>query len=147
MRFDRTDWLRIAVCLVLLGGAGAARAGVPAWLPRYDVVMDVDVAGHKVPVQMRATWTNPHAMPTDKLIFNAHAHYVVPDADVGLMAKTLEILRVNPGEELGEKEPACEVHKVSLVEAAASPSGLTEKCVDVPFHYEGDTNTALATHR
>ena len=35
------------------------------------------------------------------------------------MAKTLEILRVNPGEELGEKEPACEVRKVTLVDSSA----------------------------
>ena len=41
------------------------------------------------------------------------------------MAKTLEILRVNPGEELGEKEPACEVHKVTLV-GPASASGRRE---------------------
>jgi hypothetical protein len=152
MKFDRRDWRRIVVCLALFGGAGAARAGVPAWLPRYDVNMDVDVVGHKVPVQMRATWTNPHPTPTDKLIFNSHAHYIVPDADFGLMAKTLEILRVNPGEELGETEPACEIHKVSLVEFggvfAASRKGAgvppsPEKCVDVPFRYEGDTNTTL----
>ena len=67
MMLERRDWLRIAIFLALLGGAGAARAGVPAWLPRYDVNMDVDVAGHNVPVQMRATWTNPHPTPTDKL--------------------------------------------------------------------------------
>ena len=58
MMLDRRDWLRIAICLSLLIGAGAARAGVPAWLPRYDVDMDVDVAGHQVPVRMRATWTS-----------------------------------------------------------------------------------------
>ncbi len=147
---------RAAALLALLCAAGAApAAALPAWLPRYDVAMDVDVAGHKVAVQMRATWTNPYPTPADKLVFNAHSHYVVPDSQVGLMAKTLEILRVNPGEELGEKEPACEVRKVTLVEtgpADESRGGVTpplhaagspEKGVDAPFRYEGDTNTTL----
>src|SRR5207245_7659756 len=125
----RTDAARVAALLALLSVAGAApAAGIPSWLPRYDVTMDVDVAGHKVAVQMRATWTNPCATPTDKLVFNAHSHYVVPDSQVGLMAKTLEILRVNPGEELGENEPACEVHKVTLTQ----PSAVARASTPVP---------------
>ena len=156
MMFDRRDVVRVAVLVTFLYGATAARAGVPTWLPRYDVVMNVDVAGHCVAVQMRATWTNPHLTPTDKLVFNAHSHYVVPDADFPLMAKTLELLRVNPSDELGETEPACEVRKVTLVDPTvpfpAPPAGDAEpgrltpplaNAVDVPFRYEGDTNTSL----
>ena len=105
MLLTRRDWLRIAICLALVGGAGAARAGVPVWLPRYDVNMEVDVAGHNVPVQMRATWTNPHPTPTDKLIFNSHAHYIVPGADVGLMAKTLEIYALTPAMSWAKRRP------------------------------------------
>jgi hypothetical protein len=137
MMLDRRAAARAAALLALLCAAPTAlAAGLPTWLPRYDVNMDVDVAGHKVGVQMRATWTNPYPTPTDRLVFNAHSHYVVPDSQVGLMAKTLEILRVNPGEELDETEPACEVRKVSLVESA-------DRTVDAPFRYEGDTNTSL----
>ena len=55
---------------------------------------------------MRATWTNPHPTPADKLVFNAHSHYIVPGTEVGLMAKTLEILRINPGERAGRND-AC----------------------------------------
>jgi Peptidase family M1 domain len=152
MMLDRKAVLgTVALLALLLGAATSHAAGVPAWLPRYDVVMDVDVPGHQVAVQMRATWTNPTPTPTDKLVFNAHSHYVVPDSQIGLMAKTLEILRVNPSEELGEKEPACEVRKVTLIEPAtvvrASQTGTnaapTEQATDAPFHYEGDTNTGL----
>src|SRR5207253_4661811 len=32
-----------------------ATQGPPAWLPRYDVAMQVDVAGHMVRVQQRVT--------------------------------------------------------------------------------------------
>ena len=86
MTLDRMAAVRAAALLALLYAAGAApAAGVPAWLPRYDVVMDVDVAGHKVAVQMRATWTNPYPTPTDQLVFNAHSHYVVPDSEVGVV--------------------------------------------------------------
>src|SRR5262249_13070433 len=117
------------------GGAGrgaAGPAGPPAWLPRYDVCIDLDVAGHRAGVRMRATWTNPHPAPTRQLVFNAHSRYVVPGDQVGFMAKTLEILRLGPSEALGAREPACEIHKVTL------DSGR-----DLPFHYEGDTKTSL----
>ena len=157
MRLDRTGAARAVALLALLCAAGPApAAAVPAWLPRYDVTMDVDIAAHKVAVLMRATWTNPYPTPADKLVFNAHSHYVVPDSQVGLMAKTLEILRVNPGEEMGETEPACEVHKVTLAESPAVGAATVRdrdegRCltvaaptaVDVPFRYEGDTNTTL----
>src|SRR5437879_1043422 len=62
----------------------------PDWLPRYDLDIDLDIAAHRAVCQLRATWTNPQAQPTDHLEFNAHSRYVVPDGDVGLMAKTLE---------------------------------------------------------
>ena len=149
MTFDRKGVARIAVLLTLLYGGAAARAGVPAWLPRYDVVMDVDVAGRCVTVRMRAKWTNPHPTPTDQLVFNAHSHYVVPNADFPLMAKTLELLRVNPMDELGETEPACEVHKITLVDPGAPfpappvANAPGSPAVDVPFRYEGETNTTL----
>lgn len=125
--------------LALLGGVLATaplRAGPPPpWLPTYQVVMDLDIARHQARVQMHATWTNHHTRPTQQLVFNVHSRYVVPVGQVGLVAKTLEILRVNPGEALGYKEPPCEIHKVLLGNGPDAPA--------LNFHFEGDTGTTL----
>ena len=111
---------------------------MPTWLPRYDVNMDMNLAEHVVHVTMRATWTNPHTEPTHELVFNAHARYVVPEDQIGLTAKTLEIFRMNPGEGMGEREPALEIRKATLVNA--SGPGKDEV---LAMRYEGDTKTSL----
>src|SRR5437879_991582 len=86
-------WGCVLAVLALLAGGPARAGGLPAWLPRYDVQIDLDVAGHQAKVHMKATWTNPTQTPTQHLVFNAHSRYVVPDDQIGLTAKTLEILR------------------------------------------------------
>src|ERR1700722_741254 len=133
MRLYRIPPLLLAA-LVLLPSAVRADAPAP-WLPRYDLTLDLDLDHHVVRAHMPATWTNPLPRPTRQLVFNAHSHYFVPSKDVGLMAKTLEILRVNPSEALILKKPSCEVQKVSLV--GDGPAG------ELPFHFEGTTDTTL----
>ncbi len=131
----RSPWWLLFALLVLGLGSASVRAGEPpAWLPRYDVTMDLDVAGHTARVQMHATWTNRHKTSASELVFNAHAHYVVPEAEIGFEAKMLEILRVNPGEALGYTTPPLEVTKATL-------DGKTP--IDLKFDYQGDTHTAL----
>ncbi len=124
-----------AVCLFAV--ADARPAGVPSWLPRYDVRMDVDPAGCTCTVWMRATWINHSQRPARELVFNAHSRYVVPDKDIGFMAKMLEILRVNPSEALGDKDPAFDLHAVTLAGAPGVVGAV------LPFHFIGDTGTTL----
>jgi hypothetical protein len=125
--------------LLALPASGWLRAAdMPAWLPRYDVEMDMDLSGHSVRVRMRATWTNPHTEAARELVFNAHSRYVVPDDQIGLTAKTLEILRMDPGESMGEREPALEIHRATLADAAGP--GRNE---GLAMRYEGDTKTSL----
>ncbi len=119
-------------------GAGAANTAVPSWLPHYEVDIDLDVAGHQARVRQQATWTNPHTLPATQLVFNAHARYLVPKGDVGFMAKTLEILRMDPGDSLGVKEPPLDVRSVTLLRPDAEGGP-----VAVEFRYEGPTQTAL----
>jgi hypothetical protein len=123
--------------LCLATGGPATAAGVPSWLPRYDVRMDLDPAAGTARVRMRATWTNHSQRAASQLVFNAHSRYTVPDKDIGLMAKTLEILRMNPDEVLGAKDPAFDLHTVTL---AATPTTLPAL---LPFRFEGDTGTTL----
>ncbi|MBY0231352.1 MAG: hypothetical protein K2W96_18875, partial [Gemmataceae bacterium] len=116
--------------------AGAAAPPLPAHLPRYRVGIELDVPGRSVRVRQEATWTNPHSAPTSRLVFNAHARYVVPPSDIGLMAKTLEILRMQPSDAMGVKEPALEIQR-ALLPAEGKPDVL------LPFRYEGTTKTDL----
>ena len=99
--------------------------------PEYNLDIQLDIAGHTALVTQRVTWTNTHSVAASELVFNAHSHYEVPDKDIGLMAKTVELLRLNPSDVLGSKGPACEI-KRTTVEGA-----------EVPFHFEPDNNTAL----
>ncbi len=133
-------WTARCVALLLLMPATAAIVSAsepwPEWLPRYDAAIDLDVQAHRAGVVLRASWTNPQSVPTRQLVFNAHSRYVVPKADIGLTAKTLELLRMSPDDVLGVKEPALHVERVALDDGGASRPTL-------PFHYEGDTKTAL----
>src|SRR2546425_2278407 len=120
--------------MLLLGGAAPAAAEIPAWLPRYDLDMKVDVAGHTVHVHERVTWVNRHERPADEVVFNAHSHYQVPNDDVGFMAKMLEILRMSPGDSLEDNRlgPPLQIRQIML--------GNTP----LPFAYQEINNTALA---
>jgi hypothetical protein len=130
-------WLLALVALGLATDSVARGAGLPPWLPRYDVRMDLDPHAGLAKVWMRATWINHSRRPTGELVFNAHSRYVVPDKDIGLTAKTLEILRVNPGEVLGDEKPAFDLHTMTLAGTDGSLPAV------LPFRYEGDTGTTL----
>jgi hypothetical protein len=129
-----------------LAGSSCVRAGVvvPPWLPRYDLTLDCDLEHHVIRGQMKATWTNMCSRPTEELVFNAHSHFVLPDKDVGLTAKTLEILRVTPSEALGVKQPSLEVEGVYLV-VPAGPDALPQMSA-LRFRFDGDTKTALVVN-
>src|SRR6478672_7584801 len=95
----------IALC-VLLGVTSAVRAQPEANLPHYDLRIVLDVNQHTVRVHQVVTWTNRAAVPTREVVFNAHAHYSIPDKDIGFLAKTVEILRMAPKESLNFDGPA-----------------------------------------
>lgn len=113
MRFSLTAWLGVLV--LLLRGAPAWADEVPAWLPHYALDIHLDLAQHMAIVHERVTWTNRHARPAGELIFNAHSHFKLPDKDVGMTAKIVEILRMMPGETLDLEGHACQVQKVVLI--------------------------------
>lgn len=86
--------------------------GLPPGLPRYDVHVVLEPAKRLATVKEVVTWTNASAKPVHEVIFNAHAHYSIPDSDVGLLAKTAEILRLAPKEGLSFDGPALEMREV-----------------------------------
>src|SRR5262249_41645002 len=90
----------------------------PVWsqaspkLPRYDLSVVLDVPRHLVHVREVVTWTNTSRVPVTEIVFNAHAHYSIPDQDIGFLAKTAELLRMSPKEAMSFDGPALEVETV-----------------------------------
>jgi hypothetical protein len=147
-RIGSVDWAKLASCLLWSLALATPvcsqtrpsqpAARIPDWLPRYDLNILLDVAGHEVRVQERVRWTNPHKQPTSKIVFNVHAHYSIPDSDVGFLAKMLEVLRLAPSEVLDFNGPAGDVRQVMLV----STDGKNET-QPAPFRYQAGNATAL----
>ncbi len=130
--------------LAICGSAAAQDA--PYWLPRYDLDIKVDVAGHSVLVRQRVTWTNHHQRSTRELVFNAHSHYEIPKKDIGFLAKTVELLRLAPSESLSFDGAACEINRVvgvspGLAKTTYRPNGSSTGTMS--YHFQEDNPTAL----
>ena len=109
----------------------------PEWLPRYDLDINIDVAGQHVFVRERVTWTNPHQRPTDRIVFNNHSHYAVPSAELGKLAKTLEFLRLAPSDALDLNGPPCQIESVTLINPTTGEQEI------LPHGYQPKNDTAL----
>jgi len=138
-RFRYTPALLIPL---LLPVAGTAQAPYP--LPRYDLDIRLDVAGHTVAVHEKVAWTNPGPRPATELVFNAHSHFKLSGKDVPLTAKMFEILRMMPGETLDLEGHACEVKRVTLAAVLPpGPSPLLVETQELGFSYQKDNDSAL----
>jgi hypothetical protein len=93
------DLFRIALILGIVGAfapVAAAQPAVPPHLPQYDLFVRLDTDKHEAHVRQRITWTNKHTRPANELVVNFYPNYRIPDGDHLLLAKTLELLRLNP---------------------------------------------------
>jgi len=92
----RCAWL-VAACWCCCGSLHAQLTPAQAaTLPRYDLTLEFDDETHVVKFRDRVTWTNASTRPSRDLLFNFHPLYRVPAADSLLLAKTLELLRLDP---------------------------------------------------
>ena len=135
MRPARKGFLLLLPAL-LLAGAGPVHAALPSWLPRYDLEISLSLSDHLVQTRQQVTWTNHHERPATELVFNAHSHFKVPPKKVGYYAKTLEILRMTPGEGLDTGDGPLQVSRVTLGRAGGPE-------VSLPFRFAGETDTDL----
>lgn len=137
----RAVFLAALLLAWLARGGTAAAVEIPAYLPRYDLDVDLRVDEQRVVVRERVTWTNPSRTPTAHVVFNVASHYAVPDKDVGLLAKMLELLRLAPSQALDFGGPACEVQAVTLCPAAPTATGTA-----LPFAWREDNLTVLEVY-
>lgn len=110
------------------------------WLPRYDLAIDLDVAGHQARVTQQVAWVNRSTKPVSEIVFNVHSHYTPPKNPVDrlFISKMLEIMRVPAREGLYDTN-AFELHKVQLMHQ----EGDTWKKRDVHHRFRTDLETAL----
>ena len=86
----------VLIALPLSGRSTAAESDPPALLPHYDVDLTIDTDKHKAWLRQRVTWTNTTKSVVNHVAFNFYPHYRVPEGDYIHLAKTLEMLRLQP---------------------------------------------------
>ena len=143
-------------CAWLLGAerpASAAPADPPAGLPQYRLALDVRPAESVVHFRQTVTWTNRRGGPTDVILFNFYPHYQIPDGEEFLLAKTLELLRMNPRSGIDRKGRHGTVDRILLhkpggkdptpVAYSYRTENATTLRVDLPFRVEKGQSVTL----
>ncbi|WP_168219280.1 M1 family aminopeptidase [Limnoglobus roseus] len=112
-----------------------ARAAVDT-LPRYDLRLTLDTNLHRADFRMTVTWTNHHQRPTNEIAFNFYPQYRIPDGDHLLLAKTLELLRLNPSSGIDRAGRHGTIERVTIPAKTGEPTLLS-------FHYRHDNPSAI----
>lgn len=141
--FGRGLWLFVAG-LAATGPAAAAGPPTyvpyPAHLPRYDLDLAIKPQQQTAEFHERVTWTNRSKRPTDQLVFNFYPHYHIPDGEYLRLAKTLELLRLNPSDGIDQHGGHGQLNEVTLVgdRGKTGPGPVRLK-----YHFREDQQTIL----
>ena len=128
-----------ATLLTVVAVSALARsAEPPAHLPRYDLTLDLNTNRHLVTLRERITWTNPADRPTNQLVLNFYPRFAVNPKEELLLAKTLEVLRLNPSDGYDPAGRHGEIEAVSLV--GADPTAALRT---LQFRYREDSPTVV----
>ncbi len=117
---------------------GQAVPPAPADLPQYELALELDPDKHRARLRMRAQWINTTSQPQHCLVFNFYPHYRVPPGDYIHLAKTLEMLRLQPSLGVDRCGRFGVVHSVRLLEI----NGQTLEQV-LPFAADSQNSTAI----
>ena len=136
----RRGWYAFWIAsLALLSLASPVCAqSVPDGLPRYDVDVVLDTSNRHATVREVVTWTNTSTQAVMEIVFNAHAHYSIPDADVGRLAKMAEVLRLAPRESLSFDGPALEIDEVHYLGRKSMPQPILRDNAGEPIEKKKD---------
>ena len=124
--------MRIALPALVLVASMAAAVEPPADLPRYDVQIDLNTSTKTARIRERIIWTNTAPRETKLLVVNFYPRYTVPKKDELLLAKTLELLRLDPSDGM-ISGPA-----PGRIESVRQPGG-----GELAFSYRRDNATAV----
>lgn len=108
----RGSGLILLAGLAAVSSAGPGRAQAPPPnLPSYDLAIRLDTANKTVRLAERVTFTNRTTKPVHELVFCVYPLYEMPEKDLAVLAKTVELLRQTPSVAL-LKEPAGTIERV-----------------------------------
>jgi hypothetical protein len=111
---------------------------LPAHLPRYRFDLILDTHKHTAQLNLQVTWSNTTPFPLDHLAFNFYPHYRVPQGDYIHLAKTLEMLRLQPSLGIDRCGRFGVVQSVRLLQLGKD--GCDQP---LPFRFDADNVTAL----
>jgi hypothetical protein len=139
----RLRWSRIvrAVALAALVAGGRAQGAEPepsARLPRYHIDLTIDTAKHKAWLKERVTWTNTTKSVVNHVAFNFYPHYRVPEGDYIHLAKTLEMLRLQPSLGIDRNGRFGVMKEARLLSLAGKKYDSV-----LPYEFDSDNVTAL----
>ncbi len=121
VRLGRSSVIRsVGILALLCCGRGEAAEG-PAHLPRYDLDLTVDTVRHTAELRERVTWTNTTRTPANHLAFNFYPNYRVPRGAYLQLAKTLEMLRLQPSLGIERGHRAGCIREATLLEIGGKP--------------------------
>jgi Peptidase family M1 domain len=111
------------------------RAAIPDTLPKYDLQIVLDTTLHRADFRLAVEWTNRSEKPTNEIHFNFYPQYRIPDGDHLLLAKTLELLRMNPSDGIDRAGRHGRLDRIAL-----TGTGGTKP---LAFHYRHDNPSAV----
>ncbi|MBX9580237.1 MAG: hypothetical protein K2X87_08000 [Gemmataceae bacterium] len=123
----------VAVILAVFAAPASATPPIPAGLPRYQLDITLDPAGRRAWVLEAVTWTNPTRQPVSDLVFTFYPHYRIPAGDHVLLAKTLELLRLQPSLGIDRCGRHGVITSAKLVAAGGRPR---PEPVPLPFEFD-----------
>lgn len=111
---------------------------IPSHLPRYRFELTLDTQRHTAFLTLQVLWTNTTPLPLDHCTFNFYPHYRVPAGDYIHLAKTLELLRLQPSLGIDRCGRFGVVHCARLLHIGGQASDQL-----LPFRFDPDNTTAL----
>jgi hypothetical protein len=136
----RAGWIGGLVASAWLGAAvGAHALEPPADLPRYDLNVRIDPQNKIVRMHERVTWTNRSKAPVREIVFNVYPHYQLPEKDLAVVAKTIELLRESPSVALDVGGRCGDVERVTYLGKPVKGSNAQKPSESHPGPAQGES--------
>jgi len=88
--------IAVIAAVAAAGTLCAQPVPVPKDLPKYQLELELDTNAQVAKFRQTVTWTNLTKRPTKTIEINFFPNFRIPKSEYLLLAKTLELLRLNP---------------------------------------------------